>query len=61
MDEGKVDGKRLCITGCSAGGYTTLASLAFRDTFRAGASLFGVSEYATSSSIYEACLLLWYD
>lgn len=38
-----MDGERLCITGCSAGGYTTLACLAFRDTFKAGASLFGVS------------------
>ncbi|KAM0952538.1 putative bleomycin hydrolase [Dioscorea sansibarensis] len=41
---GKVDGKRLCITGRSAGGYTTLACLAFRDTFKAGASLFGVAD-----------------
>ena len=40
---GKVDGERLCITGGSAGGYTTLATLAFKDTFKAGASLFGVS------------------
>nr|XP_025687879.1 uncharacterized protein LOC112789916 isoform X2 [Arachis hypogaea] len=38
----KVDGERLCITGCSAGGYTALAALAFRDTFKAGASLFGI-------------------
>ena len=43
MDSGKVDGERLCITGGSAGGYTTLAALAFRDTFKAGASLYGVS------------------
>ena len=28
--EGKVDPKRLCITGGSAGGYTTLACLAYR-------------------------------
>lgn len=38
-----MDSERLCITGCSAGGYTTLATLATRDTFKAGASLFGVS------------------
>ncbi|URE38639.1 Dienelactone hydrolase family [Musa troglodytarum] len=38
---GKVDGERLCITGRSAGGYTTLACLAFRETFKAGASLYG--------------------
>ena len=43
MDSGKVDGERLCITGESAGGYTTLAALAFTETFKAGASLFGVS------------------
>ncbi|RZC67246.1 hypothetical protein C5167_010938 [Papaver somniferum] len=36
FDNGKVDGERLCITGKSAGGYTTLASLAFRQTFKAG-------------------------
>ena len=40
---GTVDGERLCITGRSAGGYTTLAALVFRETFKAGASLFGVS------------------
>jgi hypothetical protein len=43
VESGKVDGQRLCITGRSAGGYTTLAALAFRDTFKAGASLYGVS------------------
>lgn len=35
--------QRLCITGKSAGGYTTLAALTFRKTFKAGASLYGVS------------------
>ncbi|KAJ4701806.1 putative Acylamino-acid-releasing enzyme [Melia azedarach] len=44
IDSGKADGKRLCITGGSAGGYTTLAALAFRDTFNAGASLYGVAD-----------------
>ena len=43
VDTGKVDGERLCVTGGSAGGYTTLAALAFRNTFKAGASLYGVS------------------
>ncbi|KAL2895147.1 Acylamino-acid-releasing enzyme 1 [Bienertia sinuspersici] len=43
VDNGKVDGNRLCITGGSAGGYTTLAALAFREIFKAGASLYGVS------------------
>ncbi|KAM0933255.1 putative bleomycin hydrolase [Dioscorea sansibarensis] len=41
---GKVDGKRLCITGESAGGYTALACLAFRDTFKAGSSLYGIAD-----------------
>ncbi|XP_071700861.1 probable dipeptidyl-peptidase 5 [Rutidosis leptorrhynchoides] len=41
---GKADDERLCITGCSAGGYTTLSALAFKKTFKAGASLFGVAD-----------------
>ena len=45
MDSGKADGERLCITGGSAGGYTTLAALAFKKTFKAGASLYGVSAH----------------
>ncbi|RVX15276.1 Dipeptidyl peptidase family member 6 [Vitis vinifera] len=43
VDSGKVDGKRLCATGGSAGGFTTLAALAFKEIFKAGASLYGVS------------------
>jgi dipeptidyl aminopeptidase/acylaminoacyl peptidase len=41
-----VDGSRLAISGGSAGGYTTLAALAFYDTFKAGASYYGVSDLA---------------
>ncbi len=41
---GRVDGERLIIKGGSAGGYTTLAALTFRDVFRAGASHYGVSD-----------------
>jgi dipeptidyl aminopeptidase/acylaminoacyl peptidase len=44
VERGEVDGARLAIRGGSAGGYTTLAALAFRDTFRAGASYYGVSD-----------------
>jgi dipeptidyl aminopeptidase/acylaminoacyl peptidase len=44
VDQGLVDGNRLAITGGSAGGYTTLCALTFRDTFKAGASYFGLSE-----------------
>lgn len=38
-----VDPKRIAITGGSAGGFTTLASLAFGKTFTVGASYYGVS------------------
>jgi dipeptidyl aminopeptidase/acylaminoacyl peptidase len=44
IERGEVDGARCVITGGSAGGYTTLNALTFRDTFRAGASHFGVSD-----------------
>jgi len=41
---GEVDGDRLAIRGGSAGGYTTLCALTFRNVFRAGASYYGVSD-----------------
>ena len=44
MERGEVDGDRLAIRGGSAGGYTTLAALTFRDVFKAGASYYGVSD-----------------
>lgn len=44
VETGKVDGKRMAIRGGSAGGYTTLCALTFRDVFQAGASYFGVSD-----------------
>jgi dipeptidyl aminopeptidase/acylaminoacyl peptidase len=44
VDRGDVDGDRLAIEGGSAGGYTTLAALAFRDVFAAGISAFGVAD-----------------
>jgi len=40
----EVDGNRLAIRGGSAGGYTTLCALTFRDIFRAGASHYGISD-----------------
>jgi len=43
-ERGEVDGNRLMITGGSAGGYTTLCALTFRDDFKAGASHYGVSD-----------------
>lgn len=44
VERGKVDGDRLAISGGSAGGYTTLCALTFRNTFKAGASYYGVSD-----------------
>lgn len=41
---GKVDANKLAISGGSAGGYTTLCAIAFRKTFKAGASYYGVSD-----------------
>ncbi len=43
---GLADPQRCAIDGGSAGGYTTLAALTFRDTFKAGASHYGVSDLA---------------
>ena len=44
--EQKIDPARIVITGGSAGGYTTLAALTFRDFFKGGASYYGVSDAA---------------
>jgi dipeptidyl aminopeptidase/acylaminoacyl peptidase len=56
-EQGRVDPARLCIRGGSAGGYTTLAALAFRETFAAGASHYGVADLealATDTHKFEA-------
>jgi dipeptidyl aminopeptidase/acylaminoacyl peptidase len=45
-ERGLADPARCVITGGSAGGYTTLAALTFRDFFRGGASHYGVSDLA---------------
>ncbi len=44
VERGDVDPARLCIRGGSAGGFTTLAALAFHEVFAAGASHFGVAD-----------------
>ncbi len=45
MAQGEADGNRLIIRGRSAGGYTTLAALAFEPgAFKAGASYYGVAD-----------------
>jgi dipeptidyl aminopeptidase/acylaminoacyl peptidase len=43
---GWVDQDRMAIRGGSASGFTTLCALAFHDTFKAGASHYGVSDLA---------------
>ncbi|KAG2610819.1 hypothetical protein PVAP13_4KG229100 [Panicum virgatum] len=58
VETGRVDGQRLCITGESAGGFTTLACLAFRQTFKAGCSLYGIADLTSlraGSHKLEAC------
>ncbi len=44
VGEGLADPASTAIRGGSAGGYTTLCALAFRDYFRAGASYYGLSD-----------------
>ena len=44
--EGRIDPDRVAIRGGSAGGYTTLAALAFSRTFRAGAVHYGIGDLA---------------
>ena len=43
----KVDPERCIIRGSSAGGYTVLAALTFTNTFKAGASLYGIGDLET--------------
>lgn len=47
VDIGEVDEEKLAISGGSAGGYTTINSLTFRDVFKAGASYYGISDLET--------------
>lgn len=44
VERGLVDGERLIIRGGSAGGYTTLCAITFRDVFKAAASHYGISD-----------------
>jgi dipeptidyl aminopeptidase/acylaminoacyl peptidase len=43
-EQGLIDAKKVAIRGGSAGGYTTLAAMAFQDVFKAGASYYGISD-----------------
>jgi dipeptidyl aminopeptidase/acylaminoacyl peptidase len=42
--QGLADSRRMAVSGGSAGGYTTLCALTFRDVFGAGASHYGVGD-----------------
>ncbi|MFP3518208.1 S9 family peptidase [Pseudomonas sp. SIMBA_077] len=61
-EQGLIDGEKAFIRGGSAGGYTTLCALAFKDVFRAGASLYGVSDpiaLCRSTHKFEGDYLEW--
>lgn len=47
IDKKKIDPQRCIIRGGSAGGYTVLSALTFADTFKAGASLYGIGDLET--------------
>ncbi len=60
--QGLVDAGRAFVRGGSAGGYTALCALAFRDVFRGGASLYGVSDplqLDAHTHKFEARYLRW--
>ncbi len=46
VEQGWVDEEQLVIRGGSAGGFTALCALIFHDVFKAGASLYGVTDLA---------------
>jgi len=57
VERGLADPERLVIRGGSAGGYTTLAALAFRSTFGAGVSYYGIGDLesmATDTHKFES-------
>jgi dipeptidyl aminopeptidase/acylaminoacyl peptidase len=61
-ERGLIDPSQAFIRGSSAGGYTTLCALVFKDVFRAGASLYGVSDplaLAEATHKFEADYLDW--
>jgi dipeptidyl aminopeptidase/acylaminoacyl peptidase len=47
VERGLADGRRVSITGGSAGGFTTLLSVTKRDFYNAGASHFGIGDLET--------------
>ncbi len=62
VDRGLVDPGMLAITGGSAGGYTTLCALIYFDTFKAGASHYGIGDLealARDTHKFESRYLDW--
>jgi dipeptidyl aminopeptidase/acylaminoacyl peptidase len=56
VERGDADAARLLITGGSAGGYTTIAALAWTDVFAAGATYYGLADlepFASATHKYE--------
>lgn len=53
VDRKLADPNRLIIRGGSAGGYTTLSALTFRQVFRAGASYYGISDLEWSNDTHK--------
>jgi dipeptidyl aminopeptidase/acylaminoacyl peptidase len=47
IQAGEIDGRRLVISGPSAGGFTALCALASEDLFAVGASRFGIADLET--------------
>ena len=50
IEQGLVDKDRVAIRGGSAGGFTVLAALAHTESFRAGVSLYGVTDLTALAS-----------
>lgn len=50
VSQGRVDARRVVITGGSAGGYTTLQSLVTTDVYTAGVSRYGIGDLAMLAS-----------
>ncbi len=56
-EQGLANTEQLAVRGSSAGGYSVLASLTFKDTFKAGASLYGIGDLsllATDTHKFES-------
>ena len=47
IEQKRIDPTRCIIRGGSAGGYTVLSALTFTDSFKAGASLYGIGDLET--------------